>query len=59
MKFSEIEKGMLVRDRWYWDWGYGKVTKKLKTVVFINFSGVGKVTFDQSHVQFLSKVEEE
>lgn len=56
MKFKDIKKGMLVEDRWYWDWGIGKVSKVLKTVVYIYFSNVGKVVFDKSHTQFLKRI---
>lgn len=56
MEWAKIKNGMLVEDKWYWDWGYGKVILKLKTVVRIYFSGMGTVVFDRSHVQFLEEV---
>ena len=48
---------MFVEDMWYWDWGIGKVSKVLKTVVKIRFSIAGMVTFDKSHVQFLKRID--
>jgi hypothetical protein len=56
MKFDELQKNMFVEDRWFWDWGIGKVTKIMKTVVRIKFSVVGVVTFDKAHVQFLERI---
>lgn len=56
MKITEMEKGQFVEDTWFWDWGIGKVSKVLKTIVYINFSVVGKVVFDKSHCQFLKKI---
>ena len=35
----------------------GKVIKKLKTVVYIDFNGE-KVKYDKPHIQFLTKVKE-
>ena len=57
MNINDMKKGMFVEDRWFWDWGIGKVSKVLKTVVHINFSVVGKVTFDASHCQFLKRID--
>lgn len=56
MKFSDIKKGMYVEDKWFWDWGIGKVLTVKKTIVRISFSVVGIVTFDKSHVQFLKEI---
>ena len=56
MKFDELRKNMFVEDTWFWDWGIGKVTKIMKTVVRIKFSVAGVVTFDKSHVQFLKRI---
>jgi len=57
MKFKDIKKDILVEDKWFWDWGIGKVSKVLKTVVHIYFSNKGKVIFDKSHTQFLKRIE--
>ena len=56
MKITEIKKDMFVEDKWFWDWGIGKVSKVLKTVVYINFSIKGTVCFDSSHCQFLKDI---
>ena len=56
MKFKDIRKGMIVEDRWFQEWGLGKVVKKLKTVVHIDFANEGIIVFDASHCQFLDKV---
>ena len=55
MKFDDIKIGTKVVDRWFWDWGKGIITKKLKTVCHINFSNEGLVIFDKSHCQFLER----
>ncbi len=57
MNIKNMQRGMFVEDKWYWDWGIGKVCKVLKTVVYINFSIVGKVCFDKSHCQFLKRID--
>jgi len=54
MKFSELEVGMKVVDRWFSRWGEGRVTKLLKTRVVISFDD-GDTTYDKGHVQFLSR----
>lgn len=68
MRYKDIKPGMKVKDRWFTDsyinykgeticgWGFGKVIKKLKTVVHIRFPSVGMISFDISHLQFLDKV---
>jgi len=56
MKYSDIRTGMLVQDTWFDRWGYGTVTKKLKTAIHINFTQKGKVIFDIPHLIFLKKV---
>jgi len=55
MKFEVIKPGMYVEDTWFWDWGIGKVIKKLKTVAHINFAHRGIIVYDKSHTQFLKK----
>lgn len=57
MKIEDMKRGMFVEDRWFWDWGIGKVMKVLKTIVIINFSVVGRVTFDKNHCQFLERID--
>jgi hypothetical protein len=57
LKFKDIKKNMLVEDKWFYDWGIGKVFKVLKTVVHIHFSNKGMVVFDKSHTQFLKRIE--
>ena len=54
MKFSELKKGMKVYDRWYPDWGTGKVYDLTKTGVLITFE-VTEIAYDKAHVQFLSR----
>lgn len=56
MKITELKKGMKVFDRWYLDWGTGKVDKVTKTRAYINFPyPKGFMTYDAEHVQFLAK----
>jgi hypothetical protein len=67
MKKSELKVGMMVTDRWFPDWGTGKVIKIMKTRVKIDFNGriiltdfdsvkCKPRTYDYDHVQFLEKV---
>lgn len=67
MKYEEIRIGMKVKDTWFTDgyvnhkavsvsgWGLGKVIRKLKTAIHIEFSIKGLVIFDIPHLQFLEK----
>ena len=58
MKITEIKIGQKVK-------GYcgtptkhtGKVVKKLKTVVYVQFNGL-IVKYDKAHLQFLSKIKD-
>ena len=54
MKFEELKKGMKVFDRWFPEWGIGKVTILLKTRVIVAFPNMDQ-TYDKSHVQFLNE----
>jgi hypothetical protein len=61
MKQSEIKKDVCVKDRWWPEWGIGKIIKKLKTRCYIQFSTAysnnGKILiYDKDHYQFLQKV---
>lgn len=53
MKIDEITVGMKVTDKWFPNWGTGKVITVLKTVVYVDFQSRGKVKYDKSHLQFL------
>jgi len=55
MNIKDIKKDMFVEDKWFWYWGIGKVSKVLKTVVYIDFSIKGNICFDASHCQFLKR----
>lgn len=44
-----------VYDRW-WPWKHGIIVKKLKTVLYVSFSGEVPVRYDKSHFQFLEKL---
>lgn len=57
MKFNTLKIGEKVSDRWFGEWGTGKVVKLLKTRVYILFQGATVPTvYDKAHVQFLQKV---
>ena len=65
MKKSELKVGMLVTDRWFPEWGNGKIIKIMKTRVKIDFNGriieLDSVkrkhrTYDYDHIQFLEKI---
>lgn len=55
MKFEDLKRGMLVEDRWYPDWGTGRVLEVKKTVAKILFCVKGEMKFDKPHTQFLEK----
>ena len=55
MKFSELEVGVKVTDRWFPYWGIGKVITVLKTVAYIEYSNGITIKYDRGHVQFLSR----
>ena len=56
MKFNELKLNQKVYDRWYPDWGVGKVDNILSTRVFVNFPyPKGMMKYDKEHVQFLEK----
>ena len=54
MKFEDLKVGLKVADRWFPQWGVGKVTILLKTRVVIKFPD-GDTTYDKEHVKFLDK----
>jgi hypothetical protein len=50
VKWDEFEVGRTVRDRWFREYGTGIITKKLKTVMVIEFKGLkGAVKYDKAH----------
>lgn len=51
MKISKLKENDKVIDRWYPEWGIGRVTKVLKTVVYIDFTIRGPEKYDKSHVE--------
>ncbi len=62
MKKSEIQTKLKVIDRWYPDWGIGKVitTSKSRFIVLFNASTDKRkkgftLTYDFPHAQFLEK----
>lgn len=54
MKFDELKVGLKVADRWFPQWGMGKVTILLKTRVVVKYPD-GDTTYDKEHVKFLEK----
>lgn len=55
LKYDEIRIGQFVEDTWFWDWGIGKVKEIRKTIIKIDFSVIGLITFDIPHLQFLKR----
>jgi hypothetical protein len=55
MKKNEIQKGTVVIDRWYTEWGTGLITEVLKTRFKVSFNGK-LLTYDYPHAQFLERV---
>lgn len=56
MKFDDLKEGTKVVDTWFWNYGVGAVTKKLKTVVYIMFTHAGLIKYDRPHAtQFLKE----
>ena len=56
MKIIDMNIGDTVEDEWFSDpeyhtcWGLGKITRVLKTVVYVHFTGLGKeVKYDKVH----------
>lgn len=62
MKFDDIKVGQRVKDYLFGQFRIGKVIKKLKTRVKIvyNFNCFSKdeVTYDEAHIQFLTKLKD-
>jgi len=54
MKFEDIKVGQTVSDRWFPEWGIGRVTIVLKTRVIISYPNRSEI-YDKGHVQFLVK----
>ena len=57
MKMKDIKLRQKVRGYFGVDKHIGKVVKKLKTVVYIQFNGL-VVKYDKAHLQFLTLVKE-
>jgi hypothetical protein len=52
MKRNQIRLNLPVYDRWYIEWGIGRIVKILKTRIHIQFSHK-LMKYDNSHLQFL------
>lgn len=56
MKISKIKIGNKVYDRWYQDWGTGKIVKVLKTRIKIKFDNHEEImTYDFPHAELFLK----
>jgi hypothetical protein len=55
MKRKDIKDGCLVIDRWYIEYGTGKITNVKKTVFNVIFNDK-IIKYDYPHAQFLDKV---
>jgi len=55
MEFNNLKVGSKVKDYFYGKCKTGKVIKKLKTRVHIQYSIDDVLIYDKAHVQFLKK----
>lgn len=53
MKITEAKLKQKVEDRWWPDWGFGVITKVLKTRIVVEFK-YRTLTYDKDHLQFLN-----
>ncbi len=56
MKRADIQNNVLVLDRWFLEYGTGRITKVRKTVFTVIF-GDKEIKYDYAHAQFLEKCE--
>ena len=54
MKREEIKEGVLVMDKWYLEYGVGRIVSVKKTRFTVIF-GYNKIRYDYPHAQFLMK----
>lgn len=55
LKIKDLKTGMFVWDRWFPEWGVGKIIKILKTRTHIKFNRRGLLRYDRAHIKFLEK----
>lgn len=60
MKKLDIKKNKFVIDRWFTEWGTGRIIKVLKTVFYVKFSNLQRsdniLKYDYPHARFLDEV---
>jgi hypothetical protein len=56
MKREEIKNNLAVTDRWFIEYGTGRITDVKKTVFTVIF-GNKTIKYDYAHAQFLEKCE--
>lgn len=56
MKREEIKINRMVIDKWWREWGCGRIIDVKKTVFTVNF-GNNKIKYDYAHAQFLEPAE--
>jgi len=53
MKKPTFKKGQRVSDRWYIEWGIGRIISVLKTRMKVRFVDGTVLAYDKAHYQFL------
>ena len=51
-----LEPGMVVKHPSKPDWGLGQVQSRINDRITVNFSEVGKVVIDGSHVELIQEI---
>jgi hypothetical protein len=54
MKKQDIKENIAVIDRWFPEWGTGRITK-VKNTVFTVIFGNKEIKYDYPHARFLEK----
>ena len=55
MKKEEVKINQMVIDRWWREWGWGRIIDVKKTAFTVNF-GNENIKYDYPHAQFLDAV---
>jgi hypothetical protein len=56
MKREEIKVNRMVIDKWWREWGWGRIIDVKKNVFTVNF-GNNNIKYDCAHAQFLEPAE--
>jgi len=56
MEYKDVKIGKKVEDYLDGEWRIGKIIKKLKTRVHIQYSEINILSYDKNHLQFLKEI---